>query len=96
MTETSEFKPCPTPAMIAAAWAVVKNNKNGIGKLGPGLGVVELWQEMEAARTHPPEYARLIEAAEAVRQAHYSMRGSESEAQTKLFAALAAIKETRP
>jgi len=42
----------PTPEMIAAAWTVVDAQKaaGGLRRLGPGLGVVEIWNAMEGAR----------------------------------------------
>lgn len=41
----------PTPEMIAAAWGVVGKAKlrGGLKRLGPGVGVVEIWQAMAAA-----------------------------------------------
>ena len=49
-------------------------------------------------RTHPPEYARLIEAAEAVIRETAYIDGHDpiSKAVDSLIAALATIKETRP
>ncbi|WP_416463239.1 hypothetical protein [Sphingomonas sp. VDB2] len=40
----------PTPEMIAAAWDVIDKAKlaGGIKRLGPGLGVAEVWQAMAA------------------------------------------------
>ena len=36
----------PTPNMIAAAWTTIEQQSGGIKKLGPGLGVREIWQAM--------------------------------------------------
>ena len=42
----------PTPAMIAAGWAVVNRMKWAalLQRLGPGLGVIEIYEAMEAAK----------------------------------------------
>lgn len=38
----------PTPRMMAVAWAIIDREKRsrGIARLGPGLGVRELWEAM--------------------------------------------------
>lgn len=36
----------PTPAMIASAWDIIQRENSGVAKLGPGLGVREIWQAM--------------------------------------------------
>lgn len=58
----SERPRIPTPAMIAAAWDVIDQQKRaaGISRLGPGLGVREIWEAMWDAT----EIARLSEKGE--------------------------------
>ncbi|KMS58698.1 hypothetical protein [Sphingobium cupriresistens] len=47
---SSEAPHLPTPEMIAVAWDVIDKGKlaGGIKRLGPGLGVAEIWQAMTA------------------------------------------------
>lgn len=60
----------PTEAMIAAAWTEVDKQKRagGLKSLGPGLGVVEIWRAMEAARLATPQ-ANPASSSEAMRRA---------------------------
>lgn len=36
----------PTPEMVAAGWEIVDKNRTGVGRLGPGLGIREIWEAM--------------------------------------------------
>lgn len=107
MTE-SELKPCAhcggVDGRLVQAFTRAAANFAfwSVECLDCGCEIVSLESQAEAdahwnTRTHPPEYARLIEAARKVVKGYASNTGNPSELMHELDeASVAAIKEARP